>query len=463
MIKYLKYMFMAAIAMMVATGCQEEAEDAFSTAPTAPTLTGNGSILMTQNTMNETVRWAWTASRYTQGTVSYALFAQYEETAAVQVGNATSELSLTLPKTELRTLLSSIEGVPQNASYTINFYVEATDDNDTYTSDKMATTIYAYGDAVPANATATQAELVLDSENAEAELQLLTWEAARLNYNEAITYAVKASYGDKSATLAEGLTETAYTTTVQAWNEFCIKSIGAPEAATSDVQLTVTAFSDTYPEGVPSTAVSISVTTYELPYPDEEYIYIPGDHQSWTPATAPRLRSANLDGVYTGFCYLNAQFKFTMQPAWGEGGAGEYNSSHFPNMGEGLSDAGGNIGIAAPGFYYLTADVMTGMLTATLINSWGAIGTATPGGWDAETPLTYDAAKGCWSGTMALTASELKFRANGTWDSGIDLGGTLDDLVFKGGNIAVAEAGTYTVELYLQRTDSEKMYCTLTK
>ena len=94
--------------------------------------------------------------------------------------------------------------------------------------------------------------------------------------------------------------------------------------------------------------------------------------------------------------------------------------------------------------------------------TWGLIGAATPGGWDSETPMTYDAEKGCWSCTVALTAGEMKFRANGSWDSGIDLGGSLDDLVFKGGNIAVTDAGNYLVEMYLQRTSSTQMYCTLT-
>ena len=45
MIKYLKYMFVAAILMVAATGCQEDPEDAFSTAPKAPELVSNGSIL----------------------------------------------------------------------------------------------------------------------------------------------------------------------------------------------------------------------------------------------------------------------------------------------------------------------------------------------------------------------------------------------------------------------------------
>ena len=220
-------------------------------------------------------------------------------------------------------------------------------------------------------------------------------------------------------------------------------------------------------EGVPSAAATIAVTAYELPYPKEEYIYIPGNHQGWAPEKAPRLRSDNLDGVYTGFCYLDGGFKFTLQPAWGEGTEGQYNGTHFPNMGDNLSDLGGsdhNISTDVPGFYYIVADVMTGTLTATLVESWGAIGTAVPTGWDAEVPFTWNAEKGCWSATTKLTAGNaVKFRVNNSWDI-TDLGGALDDLVIKGSDIVVPEDvnGEYLIELYLQRVDSEKMYAKLT-
>jgi len=36
-------------------------------------------------------------------------------------------------------------------------------------------------------------------------------------------------------------------------------------------------------------------------------------------------------------------------------------------------------------------------------------------------------------------------------------------LTQDGGNMKVAEAGTYEVKLFLTRSTSDKMYCTLTK
>ena len=75
--------------------------------------------------------------------------------------------------------------------------------------------------------------------------------------------------------------------------------------------------------------------------------------------------------------------------------------------------------------------------------------------------MTWDAEKGAWVATgVTLKADELKFRANDAWD--INVGGTFDNLVENAGNIKV-EAGTYDIELYLQRVDSDNMYAVLTK
>ena len=117
MIKYLKYMFMAAIIMIAATGCQEDIEDTFSKEPAAPELVNNGTILMTKNTMSESITWAWSAARFMKGETSYTLYAQYGDATPVQVGSSTKGLSLTLTKNEFKTLLGGVQGIPENASF----------------------------------------------------------------------------------------------------------------------------------------------------------------------------------------------------------------------------------------------------------------------------------------------------------------------------------------------------------
>lgn len=650
MIKYLKYMLVAAIVMIAAIGCQEDPEDAFSKAPTAPELVNNGSILMTQNTMTESIKWTWTAARFLQGEVTYSLYVKYGEEEAVQVGTSTKELSLSVPKTDFHTLLERISAIPENSSFNVNFYVVASDGVSSYESKEQSVKIYSYGDFVSAVVTPVVTEVVLDMNAPSEPLELLAWEPARLVYGESIAYNVSVSGAEgKSVEVATGLVGTSCSMTVDEWNEAFIEA-GAVEGGASDVKFVVTAISASCPEGIPSSEVIIQVDTYKAtfpsrlmfagkpvpqssivkglfecfvnveaagtyklvdtetnveygsdnaqvstdangnqiingnlggngalnleaglyrvsvslkfntllivkinsmaiignatpggwdaetpmvydaltntftlianmtqdgefkyrannnwgyaidgdgnfadgtpnikftqasgeykitldvtkhPYvakivstafPSEEYIYVPGNHQQWSPATAPALWSAELNGVYTGFSMLDGGFKFTLQRAWGEGGQGEYNYSHFTNYSEGLTDGGGgNISMSTPGFYYIVADVMTGTLTATQTSSWGIVGDAT-GSWDVDQPLTWDAAKGCWSGTVTLINGAIKFRANGGWD--INVGGTLDNLVFNSSDNINVTAGTYLVELYLQRTDNEKMYCTMTQ
>lgn len=637
--------------MIAATGCQEDWEDTFSKEPTAPELVNNGMILMTKNTMSESITWAWSAARFMQGEVSYALYTQYGTGAAVQVGTATKDLSLTITKTDFHTLLEGISGIPENNSFDLAFYVVASDANGKYESAKQTMKVYAYGDAVSAVVAASVPELVLDINDPAGEVQLLSWEAARLTYNEAVTYAVSVSYdGGEAIEVAKDLTGTTCTKTVDEWNELIVAT-GAPEAKPAEVQFTVTAYSETYPDGVPSAPLAVTVTTYKATYPayiqltgtdkklpqstltkglfecfvnlasdtnfklldpdsaaelgsddaeattddkgnkvingtiggntaislsagtyrisasmkfntlqivkveslgligsatvggwdketpleydgvantysvvttltkdgeykprandnwgyaidadgifkdggdnfkfegetgeykvvvdvnkhpfavkvlstafpTEEFIYIPGNHQGWSPEAAQALRTSDFDGVYKGFSNLNGDFKFTKQRAWGSSGD-EYNSNDFSTYEGGLAPStdGSNINMPTAGFYYIVADVMNAKLTATA-TTWGIIGDATAGGWDSDQNMTWDSDKKCWTATLTLTDGTMKFRANGGWD--INVGGKIDDLSFGGDNMTV-QAGTYDIELYLERTASDAMYCTMTK
>lgn len=88
-------------------------------------------------------------------------------------------------------------------------------------------------------------------------------------------------------------------------------------------------------------------------------------------------------------------------------------------------------------------------------DTWGLIGPAQTGGWDADTDLTKvaDAAVETWKGTIELAADKFKFRGNDTWGD-YDLGGGTVVLgapivlSAKGGDMAITEAGTYDVTLY---------------
>lgn len=204
-----------------------------------------------------------------------------------------------------------------------------------------------------------------------------------------------------------------------------------------------------------SAGITLSVT---LHVDFEEFIYFAGN-PGWDPATGAALRSPDFDGVYTGFCYVNGDFKFTKYRNWDD----EYNSGDFTALGDGIAQGEGtNINIAVPGYYYLVADLSTGSLTATLIERWGVIGDFN--GWADDVPMTYDSAGDCWSVTLNMTAGGFKFRANGGWDVGNYGGTSTDDLEENSSsNLTIEEDGTYTITLYASRTTSDNIYCTIEK
>ena len=200
-----------------------------------------------------------------------------------------------------------------------------------------------------------------------------------------------------------------------------------------------------------------------------EFIYMPNDNQNWDTETAPALCSPNFDGLYKGYTYLTAgSFKFNKSRAtdWSDG---EYAYSDFQTFSENLTEgSGGNITIDKAGYYQIVADAANATLTATEITTWGIVGDVL-GEWPGEgvegandVELTYNATDDCWEATgVELQVGAFKFRANKAWDIG--LGGAMDDLSDDGGagNLTLETAGTYTVKLYLGRTATDKMYCTL--
>ena len=206
-----------------------------------------------------------------------------------------------------------------------------------------------------------------------------------------------------------------------------------------------------------STAVSIQVTPY-AEVSDYPAIWVPGDYQGWDPSSAPKIVSVKSDNVFEGYVYIpsggSMEFKFTAQPAWepmayGDGGDGQLIEANY---------AGGNFTAPSEGHYLLTADLNN--MRYTMINTtWSILGDATPGGWDSDTQLTYDAQNQVWTATVDLVANgSFKFRANNEWvlDFGVDHEGKLayaNHPVFEYDpdvqNITVPENGNYTITLDL--------------
>lgn len=158
----------------------------------------------------------------------------------------------------------------------------------------------------------------------------------------------------------------------------------------------------------------------------------PGDWNDETPLTYyPEATQ------WQGVVHLtNAEFKFRANHDW----AYNYGS----DAADGTLQAGGaNIPVDVEADYAIELNFSTPHEYKYVANRWGLIGDATPGGWDTDTNMTWDAANNVFTVTLELTAGSFKFRANDGWD--VNYGGDLDALTPGGANIAVDAAGNYTI------------------
>lgn len=203
-----------------------------------------------------------------------------------------------------------------------------------------------------------------------------------------------------------------------------------------------------------STTATVTLVAPEYP----EYIYVPGNDQgvgSWSPETAAALYSPNVDGIYTGYAYIDGDFKFTKARNWDA----EYNWTDFNTVPSFMTQGGGtNINSSEGGLFYMVVNVAAGSIEATKIDNMNLVGAFN--GWnpaDDTQQMTWNKDELCFVKTGAAVASDgWKFTANNGWD--INLGGTIDNLVANGDNLSVV--GT-TIKLYPCRTTSDKIFATV--
>jgi hypothetical protein len=143
--------------------------------------------------------------------------------------------------------------------------------------------------------------------------------------------------------------------------------------------------------------------------------------------------------VWKGGIHLTAgPWKFRANDNW------DYNYG-APAGSLNLVAGGDNIETTVEDDYAITLDLSQPLAYKYRADRWGVIGDATPGGWNDDTNMTWDAVNGVFKVTLNLTANTFKFRANDDW--GYNFGGSLTALTEGGDNIAVSEAGNYTITL----------------
>ena len=169
---------------------------------------------------------------------------------------------------------------------------------------------------------------------------------------------------------------------------------------------------------------------------------VPGN---WTGSawneTAPKL-AGDTNGLFKGALVMTAEsgveFKFMHEGGWiGGTTVSEYNYTLGSND---------NMSIAA-GTYLWTVDLVNNTAVALPVTKVGLMGSFN--GWADDVVLTFNETNLTYTGNVTLAANDkLKVRFNGDWKIP-SLGGSLEKLSAFGGDIVVADAGTYAVVLDL--------------
>lgn len=177
-----------------------------------------------------------------------------------------------------------------------------------------------------------------------------------------------------------------------------------------------------------SDPITLTITPFESQI-DFPQIYMVGGFQGWDFSNAATLPAIS-PGVYQGYISFpttaSLEFKFTTALNWDQ----FYGANPEGNFAE-----GGDTNLSVPNYtsYQITVNLNTLSYTAVPY-SWGIIGTATPGGWDSDTNMTYDYQMGVWKYVGPLVSGAVKFRLNDAWTinygpSGSPSGDTLSGVV----------------------------------
>jgi hypothetical protein len=186
-----------------------------------------------------------------------------------------------------------------------------------------------------------------------------------------------------------------------------------------------------------------SINLVRLPYPDK--LFLIGSIVNWNLSNAIEFKKVN-EGVFEMFYQFAADDEFKFIQAQG---------SYSGDWGKDPANAGkivqeGEINLTVPsgaGFYRIQVNFVDKTYTLTK-TSWGLVGEATPGGWNTDTDMTFEAPY-TWKIDVTLAAGLFKFRANDAWDINLGDTGANGSLEYNGDNITGPGVGNYTIKIVL--------------
>jgi len=311
-------------------------------------------------------------------------------------------------------------------------------------------------------AAATPTSIALTAKLDNNSVLTVTWEKATFPVAAPVSYSLQFDLPSD----VNGATPWANAKEVAVGNDILTKSILGLDLNTLATDLGLATGVDgkivvrvkaTMDRSVYSNTIELSVNPYK-PFVAYPAIWVAGDFQGWSPATAPTIVSVKSDNLYEGYINMPAggtyQLKLAAQPDWTPTAYGTTNGTDIVVA----NFAGDNLTLPGAGYYELSVDLNKNTWVAYPC-TWSILGDATPGGWTTDTQMTYDAANQVWKVTADMVSTgSFKFRANNDWknDFGIDGDGKLayaDNQVFgytSGiNNITVPTSGNYTITLDL--------------
>jgi hypothetical protein len=302
---------------------------------------------------------------------------------------------------------------------------------------------------------------VITEENSVSDSITFKWREADFGVATQLTYTVEIDSAGRNFAGAVSLGTTAYdsvTMPMSNFNSRLLDNLKVEPNTASALELRVRAAINGKYTTV-SDVVRITVTPWkEVREGEPARLWLPGGYQGWDPANAPVVYAIS-DNVYEGYVYINSgtAFKFTSAPDWDHINYGFSGTDGILTT-DGLADG---LSVSTAGYYRLTADTDKLTYNITLVTTWGLVGTASPGGWDASTAMMYDQAADVWRITQDLKAGALKFRANNGWDLNYgpaDSNSLEGQLTQTDAAITIPEDGNYTVTLDLSRSSAPYVY-----
>lgn len=415
--KIAKYLFAFAALAMAAVGCDKDtSEDAFSTAPVAPSLDAHAAIVFTQRTLGEDVSFSWSAARFAGNELTYAFCAAYGEKEAELA--TTSALNCSWKKDAFLALLQQKFGtLPERENFSVTFYVTVANGTVPLASEKTDVSLFVNTkDAVPV-LSAANANVVLDATKASAAVELLTWTAANAEVNEEFTYTVEYRIGTGAwSTFAADVKELAFSMSAKELNDkLTAEPFNVESGAAIELEFRVVGYSSTVTSGHASNAVKVKVTTY-VPMSQVGVWSLIGNVAGDTSWSVDSFLSPMENGLWiSDVVSITGAFKIRFNCSWDINRGGTLAEVGVPFD---VTNNGSDISVPEAGDYFVVYNEATEQVTIYPHSApgWGLIGGALANGWDKDTYKLMEVTPGVFKTAVChVAAGEFKFRKDGAW------------------------------------------------